>query len=134
MYVVMYRGRIHAEYRGIRSEGVGKACRKRYCQLDWCFDAARRAIIRKGRTTSVHHIWQTFPNMVTSTSKYGSRGRPLVAPCNNARAHSRLNIASMGTRALRFDRRSGRLDVRAIFRRRFRRGSSSVYGRGVTAD
>jgi len=70
-----------------RPEGAGKACRKRYCQLDWCFRAARRAIIRKGRTTSVHHIWQTFPNMVTSTSKYGSRGRPLVARCTTTRSN-----------------------------------------------
>lgn len=100
MYVACTEGE-YTEYRGIRSEGVGKACRKRYCQLDWCFGAARRAIIRKGRTTSVHHIWQTFPNMVTSTSKYGSRGRPLVALCNTARPHSRPNIPSTDTRAIR---------------------------------
>lgn len=77
-----------------RPEGAGKACRKRYCQLDWCFVAARRAIIRKGRTTSVHHIWQTFPNMVTSTSKYGSRGRPLAARCTTARRCTRANIGA----------------------------------------
>lgn len=76
----------------IGQRGAGKACRKRYCQLDWCFGAARRAIIRKGRTTSVHHIWQTFPNMVTSTSKYGSRGRPLGVRCTTARRCTRPNI------------------------------------------
>lgn len=82
-----------------RSGEAGKACRKRYCQLDWCFVAARHAIIRKGRTTSVHHIWQTFPNMVTSTSKYGSRGRPLDARCTTARPHSRRKIGRTEPRA-----------------------------------
>lgn len=82
-----------------RPRGAGKACRKRYCQLDWCFVAARHAIIRKGRTTSVHHIWQTLPNMVTSTSKYGSRGRPLGARCTTARPCSRANIGATEPRA-----------------------------------
>lgn len=70
----------------------------RYCQLDWCFEAARRAVIRKGRTTSVHHIWQSLPNMVTSTSKYGSRGRPLGALCTTARPYSRPNIGATEAR------------------------------------